>query len=61
MFRLQISSKLRWNPGRPNAAAQFPLSTSYQVTKTSWLFVPVLIATLCSGKNQEVIKIAHNY
>ena len=39
------------NPGIVwNVPAQFFLSTPYQVTKTSWLVVPVLIVTSYSGK-----------
>ena len=44
------------NPGIvQNVVAQFFLSNPYKVIKTSWLVVPVLILTSCSGKNIKTL------
>ena len=48
------------NPDIPsNFAEQFFLSTPCQVTKTSWLVVPVLMVTSHSGKIWKMMKITH--
>ena len=52
--------KTAMNPGTAqNAAAQSFVSTTYLVTKTSWLVVKTLIITLLSGQIQNMIIIAH--